>query len=231
MLEREFDASGVVAELTGMASPTVGRGLHQLAQDHRPDLLVVGSCRRRSVGRLLRGDDTRGSLSGAACAVAIAPHGYAERSREITTIGVADNDTPGAEAALAAARGLSARLRASVQAVTVVSLAAAGPGAWGALDVGWGGGIEGIEGIEQAARDRLRSLDGVDGRVAVGLPSDELVAFGDEVELLVVGSRSFGPLRRLILGSTSMHLACDVRSPLLVLPRAAVVVSHERDES
>lgn len=227
MLERESEASGIAAELTGMASASVGGGLHQLADDCGADLLVVGSCSRGSVGRLLRGDDTRGSLSSAGCAVAIAPHGYAERSREIKTIGVAYNDTPESEAALAAARSLAARLRASVQALTVVSLAAAGPGAWGALDVGWAAGIEAIE---QAARDRLRSLDGVDVRVAFGPPGDELVAFGDEVDLLVVGSRSFGPLRRLILGSTSMHLARDVRSPLLVLPRPAVV-GDARDES
>ncbi len=145
-------------------------------------------------------------MSSAGCAVAIAPRGYAEQSREIKTIGVAYNDTPESEAALAAARSLAARLRASVRALTVVSLAAAGPGAWGALGVGWGGAIE------QAARDRLRSLDGVDGRVAFGPPGEEPIAFGDDVDLLVVGSRSFGPLRRLILGSTSMHLARDVRS-------------------
>lgn len=130
MLERESDASGVVAELTGMASSSVGGGLHQLAEDCGADLLVVGSCRRGSVGRLLRGDNSRGSLSDAACAVAIAPHGYAERSRQIKMIGVAYNDTPESEAALAAARSLAPRLGASVQAPTVVSLAAAGPGAW-----------------------------------------------------------------------------------------------------
>jgi nucleotide-binding universal stress UspA family protein len=139
---------------------------------------------------------------------------------------VAFNDTPESEAALAAARSMAARLRASVQALTVVGLAAAGPGARGALDVGWEGGIEIIE---QAARDRLRSLDGV-GRVAFGRPGDELVAFGDEIDPLVVGSRSFGPLRRLTLGSTSMHLARDVRNPLLVLPRPAIV-SDARDQS
>jgi heat shock protein HtpX len=104
MLERESEASGVAAELTGMASPSVSGGLHQLAEDCGADLLVVGACSRGSVGRLLRGDDTRGSLSGAACAVAVAPHRYAERSREIKTIGVAYNDTPEAEAALVAAR-------------------------------------------------------------------------------------------------------------------------------
>ena len=41
MLEGERQAVGVLAELTGMASSSVGSGLHQLAEDC--DLLVVGS--------------------------------------------------------------------------------------------------------------------------------------------------------------------------------------------
>ena len=76
--------------------------------------------------------------------------------------------------------------------------------------------------LEQAARDSLRQLEGVEGRVAVGAPPDELVAFGDELDLLVVGSRGRGPLRRLILGSTSLHLTREARCPLLVIPRSAV---------
>ena len=66
---------------------------------------------------------------------------------------------------------------------------------------------------------RLQSLDGVDGSVAIGVPSEALAAFGAEVDLLVVGSRSYGPLRRMMLGSTSLHLAREARCPLLVLPR------------
>ena len=73
--------------------------------------------------------------------------------------------------------------------------------------------------LERAARDSLRQLEGVEGRVAVGTPAGELAAFGDELDLLVVGSRGHGPLRRLILGSTSMQLAREARCPLLIVPR------------
>ena len=66
--------------------------------------------------------------------------------------------------------------------------------------------------------------------VAVGLPGEELVAFGDEVELLVVGSRGYGPVRRMMLGSTSMHLARAARCPLLVLPRP-MALDHAQDDS
>jgi nucleotide-binding universal stress UspA family protein len=56
-------------------------------------------------------------------------------------------------------------------------------------------------------------LEGVEGRVAFGVAAQALVAFGDEVDLLVVGSRGHGPVRRLILGSTSMQLAREARCP------------------
>jgi nucleotide-binding universal stress UspA family protein len=220
MLERERRALGVSAELTGMASSSVGSGLHQLAEDRAADLIVVGSCSRGLAGRVLVGDDTRGSLNGASCAVAIALRGYADHPRDICTIGVAYNDTPEAEAeaALAVARGLAAEHRATVRALTAVSPTSGAVGGWEPVGAGWG---EMIEALEQAANARLRALDGVDGRVAVGLPGDELTAFTDELDLLVVGSRSYGPLRRLMFGSTSAHLARTARCPLLVLPRSA----------
>jgi nucleotide-binding universal stress UspA family protein len=54
-----------------------------------------------------------------------------------------------------------------------------------------------------------------------GLPGEELAAFGDEVQLLVVGSRGYGPMKRLIIGSTSDYLQRNARCSLLVLPRSA----------
>ena len=100
--------AGVPAELTGMASSSVASGLHQLPKDCAADLLVVGSQSRGLTGRVVVGDDTRGSLNGAWCAVAIGPHGYADDPQDIRTIGVAYNDTPEAEGALAVARGFAA---------------------------------------------------------------------------------------------------------------------------
>ena len=208
MLERERDAIGVVADLTGMFAPSVGSGLQQLGADCGADLLVVGSSSRGPAGRVLAGDDARGTVSGAACPVAVAPHAYAKRSDEIKAIGVAYDGGAEAAAALAVARELAAAHRARLLALTVVARV---PGA-----------VRRVRILEQAARDSLRQLEGVEGRVAVGAPPDELVAFGDELDLLVVGSRGRGPLRRLILGSTSLHLTREARCPLLVIPRSAV---------
>ncbi|MEO6859043.1 MAG: universal stress protein [Solirubrobacteraceae bacterium] len=226
MLERERAQADVIAEVRDIASPSVGRGLHQLAEESAADLLVVGSCSRGFLGRVFTGDDTRASLNGASCAVAVAPHGYAAPTASIKTVGVAYNGTPEADAALTAARGLAARYSATVRALTVVSPVPGGVGYWEAFDPDWG---TAIDVGKQAANDRLRLLDGVDGAVAVGIPSEALAAFGAEVDLLVVGSRSYGPLRRMMLGSTSLHLARGARCPLLVLPRPGAV-GHEQGE-
>lgn len=212
MLRGEGDAMGVSAELTGMFAPSVGSGLHQLAEDGDADLIVVGSCSQGPIGRVLV-DDARGTVSGAACPVAVAPHGYADRTGEIRIIGVAYNATPESEAALAIGRELAAHGDPPVRALSVVSPVPAGAGRL-ALDA--------VSALVRAASDRLRSLEGVEGRVAVGAAATELLVFGDKVDLLVVGSRGHGPLRRLILGSTSMQLTRAARCPLLIVPRPAV---------
>ena len=205
MLERERDAIGVTAELTGMFAASVGSGLQQLGLDCEADLLVVGSSSTGPVRRVLVGDDARGTVAGASCPVAVAPHGYAEQTDEIETVGVAFNGGPEAEAAFAVAREFAAARGARLLALTVVTPI--------------GGAMRDVPTLERAARDSLRQLEGVEGRVAVGTPAGELAAFGDELDLLVVGSRGHGPLRRLILGSTSMQLAREARCPLLIVPR------------
>src|SRR5487761_1277238 len=73
LLEAARAETGVSAALISVGAPSVGRGLHTLTEEHGADLLVVGSCGRGPVGRVVIGDDTRASLNGAACVVAIAP--------------------------------------------------------------------------------------------------------------------------------------------------------------
>ena len=65
----------------------------------------------------------------------------------------------------------------------------------------------------------MNALPGVEGRAVYGLAGEELAAFGDEMDLLVVGSRNYGPVRRLVVGSTADYLERHARCSLLVLPR------------
>ena len=54
-----------------------------------------------------------------------------------------------------------------------------------------------------------------------GLTGEELGAFSQGMDIMVVGSRGYGPVKRLVLGSTSDYLERHARCSLLVLPRAA----------
>ncbi len=220
LLEGERSAGGVQAELTSIVAASAGSGLHRQAEEQGADLLVVGSSGRGSFGRAMLGDDTRAALNGSPCAVAVATRGYGARggreSNPITRIGVAYNRSPESEHALAVARRVAQASGASIAALEVVSIPAYAFSGPMAPAIG-----DSIEEIVAEASARMKKLPEVDGRAVYGLAGEELAAFGEDVELLVVGSRGYGPLRRLVLGSTSDYLERHARCSLLVLPRVA----------
>jgi nucleotide-binding universal stress UspA family protein len=225
LLEAEREATGVGADLISISAPSVGRGLHALAEEHAADLLVVGSTSRGLAGRVLVGDDTRASLNGAPCAVAVAPLGYVARLGGFFRIGVGYDFSGESQAALEVARALASRDGSKLSALHVVPLPTAGylapmPGTWGEI----------LEADREAAQQKVASLEGVEARAVYGSFSEELAVFGSSLDLLVVGSRSYGPVRRLVFGSTSSRLARHARCPLLVLPRSAIVNRPSEEE-
>jgi nucleotide-binding universal stress UspA family protein len=220
LLEDERADADVQAELVSVVAAGAGAGLHRQAEDQGADLLVVGSSRRGSLGRAMLGDDTRAALNGAPCAVAIAARAYARQagreSNPIAKVGVAYNRSPESEHALAVARDLAQTTGASVAALEVVSIPAYAFAGLMAPAIG-----DTIDVMVKEASARMNGLAGVDGRAVYGLAGEELAAFGENLDLLVVGSRGYGPLRRLVVGSTSDYLERHARCSLLVLPRAA----------
>jgi nucleotide-binding universal stress UspA family protein len=216
LLEAERSGAGVEAELVSVVASSPGAGLHQLAEERETDLLVVGSCGRGALGRVMLGDDTRAALNGAPCAVAIGARGYSAHPTPLAKIGVAYNDSPESASALAKARELAQPTSAAVIALEVVTIPSYAYAGLMAPALG-----EGVEQVLSQARRHMGELADVDGRAVYGLATEELAAFGDQVDLLVVGSRSYGPVRRLVLGSTSYYLQRHARCSLLVLPRAA----------
>ena len=47
----------------------------------------------------------------------------------------------------------------------------------------------------------------------------------EELDLLVMGSRNYGPLRRVMVGSTAIRLMQHAPCPVLVIPRGAATPS------
>jgi nucleotide-binding universal stress UspA family protein len=208
-------APDIGGEVICVRSSSPGRGLHERAERARADLVVVGSCRRSLLGRVVIGDDTRAALNGAPCAVAVAPTGYANQVAAIHKIGVAYNGSSESIHALDTARALASELHASLSAFEAVSLPVDPyTGGVAAVDA------EAIEQIVAEARESIAELGGVEPHAAYGFPPEELGLYSASVDLLVVGSRGYGPVGRLIHGSTSQQLARTARCPLLVLARS-----------
>ena len=221
LLEQARETSGIQARLRSHGSPSVGRGLHELAEITDADLLVLGSSRRGLLGRVLIGDDTRAALNGAPCAVAIAPAGYAHEPHLMREIGVGYNGSPESDHALRLARSLAGRHHSKLSAFEAVSFPTyvfTQPAAGDAYSV---------KALVDAARERVSALEGVEPHAAYGLAADELALYSASLDLLVIGSRSYGPIGRLVHGSTAQQLARVARCPLLVLTRAA----HQAEES
>lgn len=73
--------------------------------------------------------------------------------------------------------------------------------------------------IEEGVR-AIESLAPVEGRRLDGSPAPVLAeACEDGVDLLVVGSRGYGPAMRVLLGSVSTKLINSAPCPVLVVPR------------
>jgi nucleotide-binding universal stress UspA family protein len=216
LLEQERSATGVEAQLRSVIAVTPGAGLHERAEEQHADLIVVGSCSRGAFGRVMLGDDTRAALNGASCAVAVAARGYAAQKQPLADVGVGYNNSPESEAALEAAKDVAAASDASVHALEVVAIPTYA--FTGLMPPAIG---ESVDVLLTEATARMRALEGVDGRAVYGLTGEELASFGNGLDLLVVGSRGYGPVRRLVLGSTSDFLERNARCSLLVLPRGA----------
>jgi nucleotide-binding universal stress UspA family protein len=215
VLEAAREGAEIEGELWCIESPSVGAGLHHLAQEMDADILVVGSSSRGLVGRVMLGDDTRAALNGAACAVAVAPAGYAEQRHAFERVGVGYNGSVESEHALGVARELARQFGARLAAFEAVSIPARVV-MGGAAPVGIS-----ITELVGEAQDHLSSFGGIEAHAAYGAPAEELSLFSASVDLLIVGSRRYGPVGRVVHGSTASQLTRSARCPLLVLTRGA----------
>jgi len=215
LLERELDSVSLDAQLVASCDHRVGRGLHLLADRLRADLLVIGSTRHGLVGRVLMGDDTRAALNGAPCAVAIASRGYRRHPHGLETLGVGHDASVESGLARAAARDLAAQHGSTILALQVVSLEDMHDEA--PIPADW---AEGTSRLIHHSSGQLSELgDDVLSDAVYGVPREELVRFGENLDLLLIGSRGYGPLGRLFHGHISDYLARHAPCPLLILPR------------
>jgi nucleotide-binding universal stress UspA family protein len=199
------------------------RALHELAAEHEVSLIVVGSTHRGRVGRVLPGSTGERLLHGAPCPVAIVPKGYADAKPPLRAIGVGFDGSEESEAALATASDLARRFRAVLHVIHVFDTNQIGAPAM--TTPGWVSLSKETERQQRELLDRRVSEQPADVAVesvfTVGSPNRELATESEAVDLMVIGSRGYGPLHAVMLGGVSHALVRKAACPVLILPRGA----------
>ncbi|MGN6257077.1 MAG: universal stress protein [Solirubrobacterales bacterium] len=209
---------GLEVETRAFGGGSAAAVINDLAEREKAETIVVGSPHRGAIGRVVIGSVADGLLHGAPCEVLVAPSGYAsEEHGPFRTIAVAYDDTAESQAALERAEAIALACRATIVVYTVSAPPAVVPGVAGytpALP-------------PEAGSIVTRTVKAVDERIAAtgralsGVPGAALVAACEEAgaDLLVAGSRGYGPVARVLLGSVSTQLAHKAPCPVLVVPR------------
>ena len=226
-LQRELDSDEAAATYRELQGTSAARALHEAAEQQEAGLLVVGSTRRAALGRLLPGSTTDRLMHGAPCPIAVVPTGWQPRA-SLTTVGVAYVDTPEGREALRGAHALANRAAAALRVLTVVPVDL---GVYSEVEPQLAGQrgrqaseVAGEHRVfaERAARAAVAELDGeVEVQVDALLedPAESLIRVSEHLDLLVCGSRGYGPLRAVLLGGVSRRVVAGAHCPVIVLPR------------
>lgn len=201
----------VAAESRSIDSGSPARGLHEAAEEEDASLIVIGSTHRGPLGRVLIGSTGELLLSATPCAVAVAPHGFRDRKQDsIGVVGVGLSGSDESREALAIATGLARASGARVRGVAVTEdfAHARHPHA----------DVPSAPELEQALHVGVEDAEMVS---LTGDPSDQLANAAADLDVMVVGSRGYGPMRHALLGSVSAKLMRNCPAPLLVVPRGS----------
>lgn len=207
---------GLDAETRAFGGGTPAGVLTVLAEKEEFDLLVVGSPHRGPIGRAMIGSVADSVLPGAPCAVVVAPRGYADESHgPFGLIAVAYDGTPEAKTALQRAEAIAHAMNARIRLLTVV----APPVSIGIVGYVPPQPPDPHKIVEEA----MRSIDpklSAESEVLQGDPAHKLAEAAEHgVDLIVAGSRGYGPLMRVLLGSVSSRLVHEAPCPVLIVPR------------
>lgn len=193
------------------------RVLEDFTHEESIDVIVVGSPSHGKVGRILSGSVAQALLHGAPVPVATAPHGYAARAAgRLGTIAVAYDGGEESKAALAYAASIAAAEDSLLEILTVERPVDPVRGA-----IAYTMSMpEDVEDLQRQALRELGPATKVRRRVLHGETAAALTtACAEDVDLLVIGSRGYGTVERVLLGSTSAAVIHEATCPVVVVPR------------
>jgi len=241
--ERERIQEAVAAELSGtdryelrmVPSSSAAGALQVAAEQEGAEIVVVGSPHREGLGRVLLGTVTEAVLDAAPCAVLVAPAGLAHAGPvSFERIGVGFDDTPQAHDALAVAQGFAEHTGSSVDIVWAANLVGR------TLPLSFAGYLA-PNYFEEVRSDVAARLERAAAPLRAKLTVREEIAGGESVaalaertrdlDLLVLGSRGYGPLKRVLLGSVSRAVVARAHCPVLVVGRGVRGLDGARAEA
>ena len=210
----ELPQNGIASRIVRPGSPA--QALVEAAEELGGDLIVVGTHHSSGPGRLALSTTGDRLIHGAPCPVLIVPAGPSPD--RIATIGVAYDDSEAARTTLDYAAGLARALGARLVLISVVE-----PFAGGRFETTEDDEVRFRNVVAEAADEAAANLAGeldTEVRTLPGPPGEMLaVAAKEGIDLLVAGSRGYGPLQAVLAGSVSRYLAGNAPCPLVVVPR------------
>jgi nucleotide-binding universal stress UspA family protein len=213
-------------EVRAIPNVSPAHGLHELAEMENAGLVVVGSTHTGRAGRVLPGSTAERLLHGSPCPVAVAPKGYAQRSSdELAVIGCGYDASLSAAHALETAHRLAAATGAHLRVIRAFApLAFETPPGSAAI----GGMAAYNDTLHERATKELESAiatidaePGVEAEFTVGDPGEILAEASQQLDLLVVGSRGYGPMHAVMVGGVAGRLVREAACPVIVVPRGA----------
>ena len=221
--ERIVAADGGALEVVNVAKCDPAKTLGGMAERGEADLIVLGSTHRAAFGSVAPGSVAEHLLRGAKARLVIAPKGYAEGDFTDTlhVVGIGFDGMAESRAALAEAARLAERNHAAMR---VIAVSAPVP-AMGAAAAAQAGTTEAGADLQRQLHDAVAELPSEVRALPVfdrGDPVEQLLARAEEgLDLLVLGSRGFGPVMRLLTGSVSARVIRKAPCPVLIVPRPA----------
>lgn len=204
-------------EFLTLAGSSPAQTLHELAEREEANLILVGSSHRSAVGRVVAGTAANALLRGAPCAVGVVPRGHRVSSSPIASIGVGYDGSPESAEALGAARRLGSALSAAVRLIDVVDVATLR-----FTGYGYDGNLSAVREVVHEELAEVEASDpSIKGELREGDPAGELIAATGDLDLLILGSRGYGPIRRALLGGVSARVLRKATCPVIVIPRGA----------
>jgi nucleotide-binding universal stress UspA family protein len=211
------DVTGV--RRVAVADPAPARALFKAAADADAALIVVGSSHAGYFGRLQPGSTVWRLLQGAPCSVALAPQGFRLRPQmPIGRIAAAFDGSAGARAALHAAALIARATGTSLRVNRVFTTDWPSPHSLLAPP----GFVRITQDAQRAAREELeRAVDGLpdaESAFLFGDPAHELALESEVADLMVIGSRGYGPAPAVLLGEVSGSLMRTAVCPIVIVP-------------